>query len=72
MKRKYTIEVRSTYGLKPYKIKVNKLIAENCGNFNPIYCMHGGVKRLVQSNKGDLSDPFRREESYLDSLFITI
>ena len=27
---------------------------------------------LVKSDQGDLSDPFRREESYVQSLFIEV
>ena len=48
-----------------------KLRAEQIGNFNPLFCTYKGNKRtLVHSDKGDLSDPFRREESYLTKLFI--
>ena len=49
------------------------LRAEAIGNFNPIFCTYKGEKRnLVQSRHGDLSDPFRREESYLNSLYIEV
>jgi len=48
------------------------LRAESIGNFNPIFCTYKNKERLVKSEKGDLSDPFRREENYLDSLYIEI
>jgi hypothetical protein len=49
-----------------------RLHSEACGNFDPIYCTYQGKKHLVQSRLGDISDPFRREQAYLDSLFIKI
>jgi hypothetical protein len=46
---------------------------EQIGNFSPIFCRYKGNNRtLVHSAEGDLSDPFRREESYLAKLFIEI
>jgi hypothetical protein len=48
------------------------LRAEAVGNFNPIYCTYHGKKMLVSSKEGDLSDPFRRDESYLESLYIEV
>jgi hypothetical protein len=42
------------------------------GNFNPLFCTYNGKKYLVQSECGDLSDPFRREESWLEKLFIKL
>lgn len=69
--------------MKKYKVKVikegeepffihRKLFAEVLGNFNPIFCRYNKVKYLVQSEEGDLSDPFRRTDSYLNSLYIEI
>lgn len=49
-----------------------KLWAEAIGNFNPLFCRYKGKRHLVQSTYGDLSDHFRREESYLKSLYIEI
>lgn len=49
-----------------------KLKAEMFGNFNPLFCTYAGEKYLVKSTTGDLSDPFRRDESYLDYLFIEV
>jgi hypothetical protein len=48
------------------------LRAEQIGNFNPLFCKYKGKRMLVHSDEGDLSDPFRREESYAKSLFISI
>lgn len=45
---------------------------EAIGNFNPIFCTYQNKKYLVQSLEGDISDPFRRKESYLNSLYIEI
>jgi len=49
-----------------------KCWAEQIGNFNPIFCRYKGKRKIVQSLSGDLSDPFRREESYLEKLYIEI
>jgi hypothetical protein len=48
------------------------LRAEQIGNFNPIFCTYKGKRTLVKSKAGDISDPFRRHESYLSSLFIVV
>ena len=49
------------------------LRAEQIGNFNPLFCTYRGNNRvLVQSQEGDLSDPFRREESYAQSFYIEV
>ena len=44
--------------------------AEQIGNFNPFFVRYKGKRTLLQSDEGDLSDPFRREESYAKSFFI--
>jgi len=49
-----------------------KLVSESIGNFNPIFCTYHYRKYLVESILGDLSDPFRREEEYLNHLYITL
>ena len=49
-----------------------QLRAECIGNFNPIFCTYKGERNLVHSTEGDLSDPFRREPSYLNTLFIEV
>ena len=48
------------------------LHAEQIGNFNPVFCRYRGKDWLVSSREGDLSDPFRRTESYLSELFIEV
>jgi hypothetical protein len=45
---------------------------EAIGNFNPMFCRYNGKRTLVHSEEGDISDPFRREESYLTSLYIEV
>lgn len=45
---------------------------EPMGNFTPMFCRYQGKKMLVLSEKGDLSDPFRRTKDYLDCLYIEI
>lgn len=44
--------------------------AENIGNFNPLFCRYKGERYQIHSDAGDVSDPFRREESYAESFFI--
>jgi hypothetical protein len=49
------------------------LRAEQIGNFNPFFCTYKGNKRnLVKSLEGDVSDPFRREESYANTFYIEV
>jgi hypothetical protein len=48
------------------------LASEEIGNFNPIFCFYKGKRVMVSSKEGDLSDPFRRETSYLKSLYIEV
>ena len=51
---------------------MRKLKFEQIGNFNPAFCNYDGNKRvLVYSTSGDISDPFRATEEYLDGLFIS-
>ncbi len=59
---KFTVE--KTISRKPW--------LECIGNFNPMFCTYKGERMLVHSDSGDLSDPFRREESYLKTLFIEV
>lgn len=67
---KHMVEIRRD-GLPSYT-KLLKLEAEPVGNFDPVFCRIGGKKYLVQSELGDLSDPFRRTEDYLTKLFVHI
>lgn len=43
---------------------------EQVSNFDLITCVYKGEKYVVYSDVGDLSDPFRRNNTYLDSLYI--
>lgn len=43
-----------------------------CGNFSPVYCRYNRKTYLVHSDAGDISDPFRADASYLETLFIDI
>lgn len=47
-----------------------KVWLEAIGNFNPMFCTYKGKRTLVKSDEGDLSDPFRCTENYLDTLYI--
>ena len=62
------------YGMPGLEIETikRKLWAECIGNFNPIFCRYKGERYLVKSLNGDLSDPFRREEGYLKTLYIEV
>ena len=53
-------------------IIMRKLKFEAIGNFCPAFVTYKGKEYLVNSDKGDLSDPFRANESYLKSLYITV
>jgi len=65
---------------KKYKIAIKSLgiVIERVikciplGNFCPFYCTYNRKVYLVQSEEGDISDPFRAEKSYLDSLYIEL
>jgi len=49
-----------------------KVWAEAIGNFNPLFCTYKGKRELVNSRAGDISDPFRRDETYLETLYIEV
>jgi len=66
---KMSIQVRNADGTVLETIK-RKPWAEQFGNFNPVFCRYRGKKCLVQSDKGDISDPFRADESYLETMYI--
>jgi hypothetical protein len=67
MNKKYKIDV------EPLGISIKRaLVAEMIGNFNPMYCTFRKQKHLVYSREGDLSDPFRVEKSYFNSLYIKV
>ena len=70
--KKYEIQVRVKGSCAFPLIIKRKLRSECIGNFNPIFCTYKGKEHLVKSNEGDISDPFRRNESYTASLYIEI
>lgn len=55
-----------------FKIIKRKVRFEMIGNFCPGFVVYKGKEYLAKSDKGDLSDPFRRDESYLNHLYIQI
>jgi len=68
----YIGKITGDYGKFEIVETVTRVLrAEQIGNFNPLFCTYAGNNRvLVQSDEGDLSDPFRRSESYSRSFFI--
>lgn len=68
--RKYKINVEENG--KVVNTITRVIWGEAIGNFNPVFCRYLNKRRLVKSREGDLSDPFRREESYLNNLYIEI
>lgn len=77
---KHRIQVRNYLEREPFKRHVfqevetikRKLTSCVIGNFNPVFCRYMGKEYLVSSDEGDISDPFRADESYLNSLFIDV
>jgi hypothetical protein len=72
-----TIEVREkgkSYGVPGELIETikRKPWMETIGNFNPMFCRYKGKREIVKSFDGDISDPFRRDESYLKTLYIEV
>ncbi len=47
-----------------------KVYGDTLGNYNRFACRYHGKTHLVHSDKGDIGDPFRADESYLETLFI--
>lgn len=45
---------------------------EAIGNFCPGFATYNNKQHLVRSRCGDLSDPFRANEQYLESLYIQL
>ena len=77
MTTRYTIHVcrkGERYGSPGELIETVRRVlrAEQIGNFNPMFCTYKGVKHLVHSRLGDLSDPFRRTDAYADALYIEL
>ena len=74
MKHNIQVRIKRSYG-NPGNIVgtiKRKLYTEQIGNFNPIFCNYHYKDFLVSSMEGDISDPFRRNASYLKTLYIEI
>ena len=70
---KYEIKVKDKGTGNCIKTIRRVLRMEQIGNFAPVFCQFNLNSRcLVQSEQGDLSDPFRRSEGYKNSLFIEV
>ena len=69
---KHSINVKLKQSGAVYKTIKRVLRAEAIGNFCPLFCTYLGKQRLVKSEAGDLSDPFRRDESFAKSFFIEV
>jgi hypothetical protein len=72
-KQRYTIQVRQYHTDGTFTLTATiqrKPWAEQIGNFNPLFCRYQGRRCLIESDEGDVSDPFRREESYANSFYI--
>ena len=74
MKAEMQVRIKRHHGEPGHLLGIikRKLKAESIGNFSPIFCTYHGKKHLVSSMAGDLSDPFRRDTSYFDTLYIEI
>jgi hypothetical protein len=70
--KKHSISVYNKQTRVLVKNIKRKLRQEAIGNFCPIFCTYMGEQKLVKSRKGDLSDPFRRDDSYVDELYLEI
>lgn len=69
---KSKIQVRSKEGIVIDTIK-RKLRFEQIGNFNLVFCTYKKDRRcIVESDAGDLSDPFRRDSTYTESFHIIV
>lgn len=55
-----------------FKIINRKLRFEMIGNFCAAFVTYENKQHLVKSYAGDLSDPFRRDETYLKKLYIQL
>jgi len=76
MKKKFEIQVRTEgTDTKPSVVigTIRRvLVGEQMGNFNPVFCTYQEQRYLVKSTEGDISDPFRRDETYLKTLYIEV
>jgi len=70
--KKHSIQVRCKLSKKVLRTVGRVLRSEAVGNFCPLFCTYEGRESLVKSDEGDVSDPFRRKASYLQTLFIEV
>lgn len=70
--KKHTIQVKNKSNGVILNVIKRVLRSEAIGNFCPIFCTYLGKQYLVKSEEGDLSDPFRRQESYAQSFYIEV
>jgi hypothetical protein len=70
--KKHTIQVKNKSNGVILNVVKRVLRSEAIGNFCPIFCTYLGKQYLVKSEEGDLSDPFRRQESYAQSFYIEV
>lgn len=69
---KHTIQVKNKSNGVILNVIKRVLRSEAIGNFCPIFCTYLGKQYLVKSEEGDLSDPFRRQESYAQTFYIEV
>lgn len=69
MKRK-TITVKLNG--QPFHRIARVISCEPLGNFNLFTCRYQCRTFMLKSEKGDLSDPFRVDKSYFDSLYLDL
>lgn len=73
-RRNYTVRARHKIEVREGNVVLKTicrvLVAEQIGNFSPIFARFQGNDHQVHSDEGDVSDPFRRKESYLTTLYI--
>jgi len=74
MKHNIQVRIKRSYGNPGALLGTikRKLRAECFGNFNPIFCTYNHTQHPVISFSGDISDPFRRTDKYLKTLYIEI
>lgn len=71
-KQKISVRVGANIygGGKEIETIVRKIYVDVVGNFNRVACRYKGRTYLVHSEAGDIGDPFRANDSYLNRLFI--
>lgn len=70
--KKHSIQVRDKATKTVLSTVKRKIWMESIGNFCPVLCTYKGKRTLVNSEEGDVSDPFRRTDEYANSFFIEV